>query len=308
MIVALLALALPSGAEDLTSSVGRRRGHHQHHDGLGRPDHRNHRPRPSPDRRGRADVDLRRRTDDPDLRPGRRSPTTDDTEPRAGAAADRGRPSARPLWPCPAAPSITVTPATGLVQGDVVTITGTGFPANTQLAFVQCIPGTGQEGCNLNNLVYVTSNPSGAFTRTFTPIRILRIAGVNHDCAVAGECRIGGGTVPDGSGGSATADDPVRPVDPTASAAHADGHAVDEPARPPDRVRRRHRLRRRNSYIGVVECLATPTTEHQRRLRLRDPAVRPGRQHRIVHRRHHRPPGAPRRRHAGRLRRRPAPA
>ncbi len=104
----------------------------------------------------------------------------------------------------PAAPTISVTPATNLVQGDDVTITGSGFPGDTLLAFVQCIPGGSQDFCNLSNIAYVTSSPSGNISTVFTPRRVLRIAGVDHDCAVE-SCVIGGGTVPDGSGGTATA-------------------------------------------------------------------------------------------------------
>jgi len=117
----------------------------------------------------------------------------------------------------PAAPSATATPATGLVQGDAVSVTGTGFPASTLLALVQCVPGDGPEYCNLGTLQYVTSDGSGGVSASFTPRRILLVGGVPHDCAEVGACRIGMGTVPDGSGGSTTVDiqfDPTVPPPP----------------------------------------------------------------------------------------------
>jgi hypothetical protein len=133
----------------------------------------------------------------------------------AALAAATAPSAAEPATPQAAA--ITVTPSTGLVQGDTVTVAGTGFPAATMLGVIQCIPGTGVESCNTNTLAYVTTNGSGAFSMTFTPRRILRVAGVNHDCSTLGECRIGVGTVPDGSGGTADADirfDPSVPPPP----------------------------------------------------------------------------------------------
>ncbi len=158
----------------------------------------------------------------------------------------------------PLAPAITVTPATGLVEGDVVTINGTGFPANAFLAFVQCGPGTGQEACNLSNIRYVNANASGSFSMSFTPRRILRTQGVNHDCADAGACSIGGGTVPDGSGGSATASirfdpsippppPPVLTVTPTTDLLDRQSVTVTGSGFPAE------------SPVGVVECLDPPT-------------------------------------------------
>jgi hypothetical protein len=117
----------------------------------------------------------------------------------------------------PQAPAITATPATGLVQGDTITIAGTGFPASTMVAAIQCIPGDGVEFCSMGTLTYATTDASGSYSLTMTPRRILRIAGVDHDCSVAGACRIGSGTVPDGSGGTATVDiqfDPTVPPPP----------------------------------------------------------------------------------------------
>src|SRR5690606_23989387 len=116
-----------------------------------------------------------------------------------------------------AAPTATVTPSTGLVQGDTVTVAGTGFPGTTMLGIIQCIPGDGVEFCGMSTLTYASTNPAGAFSTTFVPRRILRVAGVDHDCSVAGACRIGIGTVPDGSGGTATVDiqfDPTVPPPP----------------------------------------------------------------------------------------------
>ena len=299
MIVALLALALPSAAEDLTSSVdGDAATTSTTADAADATTDASPRPPTRRSRRRRSSATDRR----PRPPPPRRRPPRSGLDATVAAAAAPAAPTSAAALAVPAAASIAVTPATGLVQGDVVTITGSGFPAITQLAFVQCIPGSGPEACNLNNLVYVTSNPSGGFTTTFTPSRILRIAGVNHDCAVAGECRIGGGTLPDGSVAAATAEiqfDPSVPppppptltVTPSTNLLDRQTVAVVGTNYDAGSLHRRRRVPRRSDDPG------------QRRLRLRDPAVRGSRQLRVVHGRRHRPSGSPRRRHAGRLRR-----
>jgi hypothetical protein len=154
----------------------------------------------------------------------------------------------------PLAAAIEVTPATGLVQGDDVTITGSGFPASSLLAFVQCVPGGGQEDCNLANLVYVNSDATGSFSTSFTPQRILRVQGVDHDCADVGACVIGGGTVPDGSGGSAVADirfDPsVPPPPPPSLTASPDTGLVQG-----DDVTVTGSDFPSNAFLGVIQCI-----------------------------------------------------
>jgi hypothetical protein len=72
----------------------------------------------------------------------------------------------------------------------------------------------------MSTLTYASTDGAGGFATSFTPRRTIVVAGVSHDCAIAGECRIGVGTVPDGAGGSATAEiqfDPSVPPPPPPS-------------------------------------------------------------------------------------------
>ena len=62
-------------------------------------------------------------------------------------------------------PTVTVTPSTNLVDLQQVTVAGSGFSANAQIATVECRSGAlGQADCDLSTLVYTQANASGAFT------------------------------------------------------------------------------------------------------------------------------------------------
>ena len=52
-------------------------------------------------------------------------------------------------------PVVTVSPSTGLVDLQKVTLTGSGFTANAQVASAQCRPGAiGESDCDLSTVVY----------------------------------------------------------------------------------------------------------------------------------------------------------
>lgn len=105
----------------------------------------------------------------------------------------------------PATPAITVTPSTMLLDRQLVTVSGTGFPAGATVYIVQCLTGQGVDGCNLGVQVSVVADGSGAFSSGFPVRRILRVGGTATDCADAGACIIGAGVPPDGSAGAANA-------------------------------------------------------------------------------------------------------
>ena len=74
-------------------------------------------------------------------------------------------------------PSFVVAPTFELVDGQVLTVHGTGFSPDAQVAMVQCRAGaddsTGQ-ACDLSKtLRFVTANDDGAFDTTFTVSRVL---------------------------------------------------------------------------------------------------------------------------------------
>jgi hypothetical protein len=158
----------------------------------------------------------------------------------------------------PAAAAVTATPSTGLVQGDTVTVAGTGFPANTSVAVIQCIPGTGVETCSYSTLTYVTTNGSGAFSTSFTPKRILVVGLTAYDCADPGQCRIGAGVPPDGAAGSAYTEiqfDPsVPPPPPPTITATPDTGLLDN-----DSVVVEGQGFGADEYVSLAQC-STPLT------------------------------------------------
>ncbi len=66
-----------------------------------------------------------------------------------------------------AGPSITVSPSTGLKNGDTVTITGSGFTAGDSLYAVQCLAtATSAAGCNAAGATPITANSDGTLPST----------------------------------------------------------------------------------------------------------------------------------------------
>jgi hypothetical protein len=95
----------------------------------------------------------------------------------------------------PAAPGITVTPATDLVDGQVVAVVGTGFTEVTDALVLQC-PGTVEDvnaseaACDLSTAAAGTVGQDGTVTAELTVRRTLFVAGSQPiDCTVAPGCR-----------------------------------------------------------------------------------------------------------------------
>ena len=66
-----------------------------------------------------------------------------------------------------AAASVTVTPASGVTDGQSVTVSGTGFKANASLVIVECSAPASQAACDTTNLGSATANAAGTFSATF---------------------------------------------------------------------------------------------------------------------------------------------
>jgi hypothetical protein len=69
-----------------------------------------------------------------------------------------------------AGPSITVSPSSGLTNGQNVTVKGSGFTANyANMVIVQCAAtATGANGCDTNDVKFTKADANGAFTVTLT--------------------------------------------------------------------------------------------------------------------------------------------
>ncbi|HEX7134229.1 MAG TPA: DUF4214 domain-containing protein [Iamia sp.] len=95
--------------------------------------------------------------------------------------------------PAAAAPALTVTPATGLLDQQVVTVTGSGFTEGEQLVVAQCA-GALPDGCELDPPVNTTAavaeaNPDGAVEVTLRLARVLELESGDVSCA-DGDCSI----------------------------------------------------------------------------------------------------------------------
>lgn len=130
---------------------------------------------------------------------------------------------------------VKVEPATGLTDGQTVTVTGTGFPPGEQVGVVMCTReagrehgGRGADACNLTRSVQGTSDSDGVVVVEFAVERLLLLDGQEVDCASESDrCLVGMGLIRDydQSGGAVVAFDSGAPLPepPTASLARVDG-------------------------------------------------------------------------------------
>lgn len=111
--------------------------------------------------------------------------------------------------------SLTVTPSTNLVDGQLVSVSISGFPANTEIAAVQCGPGAvNANGCDLSTLQYVTTDANGHVTTAFVVAAVLSTGSGNVDCRTV-TCRVGAGTFDQSvTAGQAIAFSPTAPIAP----------------------------------------------------------------------------------------------
>jgi hypothetical protein len=138
---------------------------------------------------------------------------------------------------------ITVEPATGLVDGQLVTVTGSGFPAGEAVGVVMCTKEAGRdhgargvEACNLGRFAQGDADDQGVAVVRFAVQRILALDGQEVDCASEpARCIIGMGLLSDydRSGGFALGFDPDAPLPPpptmelAKTEGIADGETVD---------------------------------------------------------------------------------
>ena len=110
-----------------------------------------------------------------------------------------------PSVPLPPPPAISIDPATGVLDGQLITVTGTNYPRGTAVGVVQCQTGaSGAEGCDLSNLGQALPEADGSFTFVYRVSRFIRTSAGEIDCAVEGACTIGAGSLPNGRPGANT--------------------------------------------------------------------------------------------------------
>ena len=111
--------------------------------------------------------------------------------------------------------SMTVTPSTNLDDGQLVHISITGFPANTQIAVVECGPGAaGEDGCDLQTLHYLSTDASGNAATRFVVTAELSTFNGAVNCRNAA-CTLGAGTFDASTtAGAPIAFNPTTPIAP----------------------------------------------------------------------------------------------
>lgn len=94
-------------------------------------------------------------------------------------------------------PVVTAQPATGLVDGQSIQVSGSGFGPSVSVAVGECESGaTTADQCSVSGATVVTTASDGTFTTPFTVSRTIDVGGSSIDCSQAGACVIGAGELP----------------------------------------------------------------------------------------------------------------
>lgn len=117
---------------------------------------------------------------------------------------------------------VKAEPSTGLMDGQEVTVTGTGFPPGVSVGVVMCTKEAGRDhgargvdACNIGHFAQTQSDADGIAVATFSVRRLVLLDGHEVDCASeAQRCLIGMGMMSDydTSGGVLVDFDPTVPL------------------------------------------------------------------------------------------------
>lgn len=104
--------------------------------------------------------------------------------------------------PAGAAGSVSVTPSTGLVEGDEVTVTVAGLRPNVQIAVAQCPTGTQPSVNTCGNVSLQSTDANGAATIAYVVHRFPKrfSGGTAFDCGAPAACDIGAAETSDITG------------------------------------------------------------------------------------------------------------
>lgn len=96
-------------------------------------------------------------------------------------------------------PHVKVSPSSNLAAGQIVTVSGSGFPANAEIGVTECKSGeptTSLSDCSLPDGEVLESGSHGRFTVTYQVERHITINATQIDCATKGACALGAATYP----------------------------------------------------------------------------------------------------------------
>lgn len=86
----------------------------------------------------------------------------------------------------------SATPAVNLLDGQTISLTGTGFDPAVQVGMTECLSGAvGIDQCDLADIRYANTDNSGSFSTDFRVTRVIDVAGTLTDCAAPDACVVG---------------------------------------------------------------------------------------------------------------------
>jgi hypothetical protein len=101
---------------------------------------------------------------------------------------------------------VEVSQSTGLTDGSVITVTGSGFTPGSALGVGQCLAGaTTTSECNSSNAVYVTASWTGSFSVRMTLRNPIYVFGFSVPCSATYPCIVGAAESSDVAGTAARA-------------------------------------------------------------------------------------------------------
>jgi hypothetical protein len=92
---------------------------------------------------------------------------------------------------CHGGPHVSVTPNTGLVDGQTVTVRGSGYAPGSSLGIVQCPTGADSiDDCDGRTAHSFSADAAGNYVQSLTVLRVIRRSSIGEetDCAVPGSC------------------------------------------------------------------------------------------------------------------------
>lgn len=94
------------------------------------------------------------------------------------------------LTACHPGPAVSVTPNTGLVDGQQVVVSGGGYSANATVGVVQCPTGADSlDDCDSETAHTLSTDGNGHFTTTMSVLRTITDGHEQQtDCSVADSC------------------------------------------------------------------------------------------------------------------------
>jgi hypothetical protein len=87
-------------------------------------------------------------------------------------------------------PSVQATPSTNVADGQVISVTGSGFTPSATIAVIECQAGTTSEtGCDLSTYILTTGSSTGGFTTPYVASRYIHTSSpTTVDCSLSVAC------------------------------------------------------------------------------------------------------------------------